>query len=441
VPSSVFGHRILSDGLYTLAVRAFNIALMVALGVLTARLLGPGGKGLYAMPIVQAGLVATVFGGLNSATSYYLLNTRTGRRIVRPALLATACFVAAGAVAIIALAAIGHALWAAPFAMASLPAAAIVSVVTGYVVGVKRVRFATTLAAASTATTFALMAAGMFLVGRTPLVAILVWICSATLIAAVALVAMLLHARRLEAGEPVPLRTYFGMAMKVGATGLVSLLNYRADLYVVAVLLPPADLGLYTVAIAAAESLLVPTNVAALVTSPHIGGLERGAAALLAARCVRNNVLIATVVCTALFVFSPFIVGALYGAAFLPLVPALRILLVGVVALSLGGPVSNYYTLKLAKPEIPLVLAGASAAICLSTCIVLIPRLGIAGAALASTVAYVAGQGLGLYYFTRTTGITLRTMLVPTTGDWRTYFDFAGRIFRDGARLFAGGYR
>jgi O-antigen/teichoic acid export membrane protein len=436
VPITPVAHGILYDGLYTFALRTLNIFGALAVGILTARVLGPAGKGIYALPMVQAGLVSTAFAGLSSATSYYLLNGKAGRRIAGPTAITTLLFVLVAALAVVPVAALAHAMWAAPAAIASLPAAAAVNVISGYVVGIRRVRIATTVTLATTVLTFALTAAGLILVARTPYVAIAAWIASTTLVAAIAFVVMLLHARRLEAGNPVQLRAYIWMALKVGATGLVTLLNYRADLYIVAVLLPPIDLGLYSVATSAPQSLLLPTQVAALVTSPHIGGMERHAAARLAARCVRNNLLTAIVICVALFAAAPLVIRVIYGSAFLPLVPSLRILLIGVVALAIGSPISTYYTLKLARPEISLVLSGASAALCIAGSLILVPHFGIAGAAVASTVAYVAGQGLALFYFARGTGIAPRAMLVPTQDDFRLYWSLLRQLYRDTVHVF-----
>jgi O-antigen/teichoic acid export membrane protein len=416
----------MSDGVYTFALRIANVAAAAALGILTARLLGPAGKGVYALPMIQAGLVATVFGGLASATSYYLLNTTAGPRAALTAAIQAAIpLTILAAAGICAVAALGGAWWAVPAAIGSLPATAAINIAIGYIVGIKRVRFATTLTLACTLSNLALAGLGLFLVARTPQIAIVAWITSLSAVAAIALGTILLHAWRTPAGtERISLPAYLRLAGKVGAVGVVTLLNYRADLYIVALFLPLAALGIYTVAISAAESLLVPTQIAALVTSPHIGGLPREAAAQLAARCVRNNLLGALPVCGFIFAFSPFLIQLLYGTAFLPLVPALRILLVGVVALSLGSPVSTYYTLKLAKPEVTFAIASCSAILCIACSLWLVPRMGIAGAAIASTVAYIAGQGAGLAYFSRDTGIAWRTILVPTIADFQLYRDF-----------------
>jgi O-antigen/teichoic acid export membrane protein len=435
VPSDSQRHTVLYDGFYTLTMRLVTMVGALAVGVLTARVLGPAGKGIYALPVVQAGLVSTLFSGLSSATTYFLLNGNAGRRIVAPSTIAAGIFVVVSSIAVIPIAFLAHAAWAAPAAIASLPAVAMTNVVTGYVVGIRRVRYATTITLITTLATFVITCVAFFLVARSPASAIVAWVVSTTLVAIVAWVGMLLHARKLADGAPPRLGAYLHLAVKVGATSLVSLLNYRADLYLVAVLLPPVELGLYSVSTSAAQSLLVPTQVAALVTSPHIGGLPIAAAANLATRCVRNNMLVALTVCAVLFVAAPWIVQIFYGAAFLPLVPSLRILLIGVVALSLGSPISSYYTLKLAKPEIPLVLAGVSAAICIAASLLLIPQIGILGAAWASTIAYIIGQGLGLGYFARKTQTPVASMLLPTREDVRIYFDFTKRLYRDCAQL------
>jgi O-antigen/teichoic acid export membrane protein len=105
---------VLYDGFYTLTMRLVTMVAALAVGVLTARVLGPAGKGIYALPVVQAGLVSTLFSGLSSATTYYLLNGNAGRRIVVPATIASLLFVLVSAIAVIPIAFLAHAAWASP---------------------------------------------------------------------------------------------------------------------------------------------------------------------------------------------------------------------------------------------------------------------------------------------------------------------------------------
>ena len=428
-------NRMMYDGLYTFAIRIFNMLCAAGLGILTARLLGPAGKGLYALPAIEAGLVVTGFGGLSSALSYFLLNRRPGRRVLVPAFITAALYVLAAAVALIPIALLSGHRWTLLPALLFLPAAATINLAMGYTLGIKRVRYLTSLNFAVTVVTILIMSAGLLLVGRLPSIAIVCWLLANWIVASCAIAVVLWHARQLEGKETVAIADFARFGLKVGLVNLVSLLNYRADLYIVALYATTTELGMYTVAIAAAESLLVPTQVAALVTSPHIGSLDRESAARLATRCVRNNLLIAIIVCGLLFVVAGPIVHVLYGSAFLPIIPALRILLLGVLALSLGSPMAAYFTLKLGRPEIPLRLAGLSAAVCIALAVILLPRLGLVGAALASSIAYTVGQFAAFWYFMRTTRATLAALLVPTRADMTLYYGFLMRMIQDGRRL------
>ncbi len=429
---------VLYDGLFTFGFRILNVVCAAALGILTARMLGPTGKGLYTLPMVQSAIVVSLFAGLNSSTSYYLLNRNSGRSIFRPALATALLFFAGAAIGVVIVAAIGSQWWAALPAVLSLPSYIAINFCTGYVIGVKRVRYATSITMATTVLTLVLMAAGMFLIAKSATVAIVVWIVANSAIGLAALIAVLIHSRRLEAGEPVAVREYAMFAGKVGAVSLVSLLNYRADLYIVALLLQPAYLGMYAVAVSAAESLLIPTQVAALVTSPHVGSFEEPAASRLTARCVRNNLLIALAVCGLLFAFAPLLVRVLYGAAFAPAIPALQILLVGVVALSIGAPLSNFFTLKQGKPEVPMTLAAASAVICIVVAYVTVPHFGLEGAAFGSSLAYILGQAGGVIIFKRETGVRFREILVPTVADAAIYLTLVRNMYTDGRRRLLG---
>lgn len=426
---------VLYDGLYTFVLRILNIGCAAGLGILTARALGPAGKGLYALPGIEAGLIVSAFSGLGSALSYFLLNRDPDRSVIRTSLLCSAAFVAAGAVAILPIALLSGQAWAALPAIVSLIPAAAVNLAAGYALGIKRVRYSTSIGVAVTVVTLVFMAAGFLIAGRTPPIAIAMWLLANIVVGIAAILAMLWHARTLKGSGSVGVLEYGKFAGKVGLVNLVSLLNYRADLYIVAILASAASLGLYTVAVSAAESLLVPTQVAALVTSPHIGSVDTRAAAGLAAACVRNNLLVALVVCGAIYALAPPLIHLLYGAAFAGVIPVLRILLAGVFAMSLGSPMATYFTLKLGKPEVPLWLAGASAAICIAVSLALVPSLGITGAAIGSTCAYVLGQAAALWYFHRSTRLGFRVLLLPTAEDFAVYRSFLARMLADSRRL------
>jgi len=423
-------NKLFADGVYTFVFRIGNMAVAALLSILTARVLGPHGRGVYALPLVAFAVATSGFAGLNNATSYFMLRERAGRGILRPALLTAGIFVLAGVPVAFLVAYTTHAPWAALAAIAALPSPAVLAIFYGYQVGIDRVRMNTSYALLFTMLMLASMLAAFAVLGRTPIAAIAAWVIASDLFAAGALIWLGLHARRLEGGHVSTLR-FAGYAARVGAVFLISLLNYRADVYIVAAFTDPAQLGMYTLAVTAAEMLLAATQVTAVVSSPKIGGMESTqAAAELAARCVRHNVIIALVTCGLLSIAAPIAIRLLYGAAFLPMVPAFQVLLVGVFALSLGSPMSTYFTIRIGKPQIPMMLAGLSAAICIAVALVLVRPYGLVGAALGSTLGYVIGQGTAIAVFMRIARIGFSRILVPRWSDVTAYFYASNALLR-----------
>src|SRR5579872_2415536 len=128
------------------------MCLAAVLGIITARALGPHGRGVVALPMVDAALVTAAFAGLTSATSYFMLREHAGRAVLRAGLWSIAVFVTLGALATVVIAVIAHHPWAALPATLSLPGTAVLMLAYGYAVGTHRVRINTTLAVINTCT-------------------------------------------------------------------------------------------------------------------------------------------------------------------------------------------------------------------------------------------------------------------------------------------------
>jgi O-antigen/teichoic acid export membrane protein len=421
-PVDVTTTSLAAVGLQTLSLRVANAACAALVSILVARLLGPAGKGLYSLPAIDAALMTTLFAGLSIGTSYYLLRRHSGRGALRAAGATSVIFVVIGVFGVVAIAAATKQLWAALPAALSLPASAALMVANGYCYGISRVALANVLTLANTATIFVLIAAGFFIAGPTASAAITGWVIAQNLVAAVALVLVLRHSRSLAA-DPVPVRDFIAYAIKIGSVNLVSLLNYRADIYIVAAFTSTAALGLYTVAIAGAEALQVLTQVVQQVTTPRIGALETSEAARFVARCTRATLLPVVLLTILAALVIPVLIRLLYGAPFLAAVPALRILLIGVAALYVGSLITNYFSLNLGRPQLSLGVAGVSAAICIVLSLVLVPRVGIVGGAIASSVAYLTGQVIALSVFSKLSSIGIAQTLWPRLTDLASLYE------------------
>jgi hypothetical protein len=177
------------------------------------------------------------------------------------------------------------------------------------------------------------------------------------------------------------------------------------------------------VAIAGAEALGVLTQVVQQVTMPRIGALETSEAARFVARCTRATLLPVVLLTVLAALVLPLLVRLLYGTPFLAAVPALRILLIGVAALYVGSLITNYFTLNLGRPQLSLGVAGVSAAICIVLSLVLVPRVGIIGGAIASSVAYLTGQVIALAVFWKLSSIGIAQTLLPQLKDLASLYE------------------
>ena len=412
--------ELVADGIQVLAARALSLVGAAAVGILVARSLGPEGRGTYAVPAIVSSFVATVFAGLSTALASAMLKDGAGRGALRAALLAALPLVATGAIVAAGLSIAMHDLWAAPYAVGILPFLAASAIVNGYAYGRKNVRVVAIFALATPLVTLLLLGAGFALRGASPPVAVAMWAGGNALVAAVGFGAVFWNSRGL-ASQYVPVWPFFRYALAVGATGLVAMLNYRIDLYIVAALTSHAELGLYTTALSAAETLLVAAQVGSIVTVPQMGSLPQDQAAYLTARCVRNNLVFVGVCGLVAIVLAEPLVDLLYGRAFLPAVAPLRILVLGIVPWSAASIMSSYFTLNGKRPQVALCTAAASAVACGIMAFVLVPRLGISGAAIATTVSYAVSVVVMSVYFSKQTKVPISQILFFQPEDFRGY--------------------
>jgi len=423
--------QLLADGVQVLIVRALTLVGTAAVSILVSRTLGPEGRGIYVIPGITAAFFATLFAGLSTAVSSVMLKENAGRGALRAGLIAAVPLVAIGSIAAAASAIAMHVAWAAPYAAAVLPFMALSAIVNGYGYGIRRVRAVAAFSMAAPLVTLCLLAVGLFTFGFSPHVAIPMWFAANALVGLSGFTVMLWSSRALPRVR-VPTWPFLTYALRVGATGLISMLNYRVDLYIVAALTPHRDLGFYTTAISAAETLLVAAQVASIVTVPHIGSLSREEAAELTARCVRNNLIFVGTCGIAAAVIAPYAVSLLYGAAFMPAVTPLRILLCGIVPWSAASMISSYFTLNGRKPQVALTTAAGSALACAAISLVLVPRMGITGAAIATTVTYSLSVLVMVAYFSRQTRIPIAQILLFQSDDFRGYRRIALSFRRSG---------
>jgi O-antigen/teichoic acid export membrane protein len=209
-------------------------------------------------------------------------------------------------------------------------------------------------------------------------------------------------------------------ALPAYASTILGFLNYRVDQIFVAAMLPAEQLGYYVLAVGLAERLWMPTGAVANALLPHLTNSPDGAPGV-SATIARHFVILTGLACGVVFIFSNFIVKLLYSSQFLGAISPLRWILPGVMTLTMAK-VLVAELLARKRADYNVRAASVAAALNIIGNLVLIPKMGISGAALASTVSYTVLSIMVTVYFLRETGLPWRVFL-PTGKDLRLYRD------------------
>lgn len=190
--------------------------------------------------------------------------------------------------------------------------------------------------------------------------------------------------------------------LRFGAqTYLTSLFNYgnvRLDTYLVSIFVSVTAVGYYAVSASVSELLWQLPLVLSTVLFPAAAAASaRGGARLIATVCRRSLFLIALLV-VVVFAAGHLLIVILYGPAFLPALVPLWLLLPGAFGVTIYKSLYSYL-LGNNKAYVGIISTGASLAVTITLDLLLIPRYGIAGAALTSSIAYCLNGAIVLVAF------------------------------------------
>jgi O-antigen/teichoic acid export membrane protein len=231
----------------------------------------------------------------------------------------------------------------------------------------------------------------------------------------------------------------FGVQGEAG--NLLQLANYRVDQYIVRAFVSVGGVGIYAVGVSLTEAIFVLANAVALVLMPRFTSASDEDVAWMAPVAARNTVLVCAASAVALAIVAPVIIPLAYGDDFRDSVQALWWLLPGTVALT-GSKVLTSYIFSRGRPLVNTIITIVSLVVTIATDFALVPVLGVNGAAIASSVGYIAHFAAALYAYQRISGRPAREALLPHPSDIRLYTDaIRGALHRlgRGATAQAGG--
>ncbi|MBK9149127.1 MAG: polysaccharide biosynthesis C-terminal domain-containing protein [Flavobacteriales bacterium] len=199
---------------------------------------------------------------------------------------------------------------------------------------------------------------------------------------------------------------------------LVNMVNYRFDTWVVNHYHGTASLGVYAVGVGLAQLLFHVPEPFSRVVQPYLFG-SHDAGMLARFKAVsRINFTLVLGLAAVLALIAPWAVTLIFGEVFAASVLPLRLLLPGIV-LNCAFKLLAQLVVQGGLQRYNLFAAAVGAAFTIGLDFALIPAMGIAGAAIASTLAYAAVLAVVLHAIRHRMGIAVGDLFFVRASDIR----------------------
>jgi O-antigen/teichoic acid export membrane protein len=188
-------------------------------------------------------------------------------------------------------------------------------------------------------------------------------------------------------------------------------LNYRIDIILLDKLSNTYELGIYSKGAAITQYLWqIPILLSTVVFSRSAVSKNNIAFSIKVAQLLRVSLVIVGVVSIFLILLSEKIILGMYGEQFKESIAVLNYLLPGVVILTFFK-VMNMDLAGQGKPWVSIKAMLPALIINIVINLILIPKFGAKGAAIASTVSYGIAGILFLFFYSKATGLPIRVIL------------------------------
>jgi len=204
------------------------------------------------------------------------------------------------------------------------------------------------------------------------------------------------------------------------AGNVAAFFNYRLDVFVVNYFLDAAHVGLYSLGVVISEGLWQIPAAAAVALFPRTARTVEEGATEFTCKILRHVLLISLVTGVLLALASPIAVPLIFGARFSASVAVIWWILPGTVALALAKVASSDLAAR-HKTGYASAFGAVALVVTVALDFLLVPWMGINGAAIASSAAYLVNTVLLLAALKQQLGARWDEMLVPRRSELAAY--------------------
>ncbi len=229
------------------------------------------------------------------------------------------------------------------------------------------------------------------------------------------------------------MRKTIGFGVKSHAQSLTGVLHYKIDIFILATLLSAKEVGYYSVAVGLASLVFFIPESVGHVLLPRLASSSDADAHRFTAQVCRNTLLITAAPALGIALFGKLGIRILYGAEFLPAFEALYLLIPGIMAMCVYRLLCRNFISR-NRQQMILVAGITGLIVNVGLNFILIPRMGIAGAALASTISYSITSLLLLHFFLRESGYKVKDLILVKHSDFIQARELLSSLFTQKAK-------
>ena len=227
-----------------------------------------------------------------------------------------------------------------------------------------------------------------------------------------------------------------GYGIRSYPANILAFINTRLDVFILNAFRGVGQVGLYSIAAGLAEGLWFFPNASGNSVFARIPQLEDQAARQLIAQTCRQNILVMAFLSVTAFFLGPALIALFYGPAFAPASEPFFYLLPGILGMGIQRILAANFNGR-GNPQVVTITAIVSSLVTLVLDFTLIPVMGMSGAALASSGAYLTGAGMLIIYYLRESQLSWAALLVPTRQDISELVHFSRELYDRLIKLFA----
>ncbi|MCF7810644.1 polysaccharide biosynthesis C-terminal domain-containing protein [bacterium] len=200
------------------------------------------------------------------------------------------------------------------------------------------------------------------------------------------------------------------------AANVFSFLKFRFDFFLIDHFLTSSELGIYSIAVIIVQVLWYLPKAIAQILVPHISWGGDKAAEELTPLLSRLGFTVAIIGGCLLSILGRPLIGLFFTNSFLPAYPIMLLLLPGAIIYSFAGMLSGDLIGR-GLPRYAMFTSIFAFTLNVAVNLVLIPKFGLVGAAIASTITHAFSGFMFLFYFIRESGVSFSDTMILKRDD------------------------